>query len=132
VKTPPEWINDLVDRIEQRFADLENAVKTSNNTVPDQGARPVPIEAGKRVRLATSGGTLAGFSLRETTGVAVAVVNLRDGDDANAALVQTISLAPAESVRDWFGDRGISLYNGLFMDVAAGAVDGAVFLGGVG
>lgn len=129
-KQSPEWIEQLVERVELAFAELEQAYRTTNGTVRDRGARPVPVEAGKRVRLATGGGTLSGFALRETGGAA-ALVNLRDGADASADVVMPISFAAGESVRDWFGPNGISLYYGLFMEVVSGAVEGSVFLGGV-
>lgn len=70
---------------------------------------------------------LYGFSLTETTGQTSAAVQLRDGGDANGALVSDISLVPAESTRDWYGQPGIRIESGLFLSVLSGAVRGSIW-----
>jgi hypothetical protein len=72
---------------------------------------------------------LMGYAVRETTGAAAAVVELRDGaDGADGDLVVPIDLKAGETVRDWFGDIGLEVAVGLVVVVVSGAVDGAVYL----
>jgi hypothetical protein len=69
-----------------------------------------------------------GWSLRETTGAAPAVIELVSGTDATGDVVLTVSLAPAESARDWYGDTGVRALNGLFLVRISGQAKGAVYV----
>jgi len=102
----------------------------SRNAVPLSGAeyRSLVASSGIGVRVMSSPGRIAGFSVRETTAAAPALVKLRDGADINGDLVMTISLSAGESARDWFWPGGISLTYGLFVEVAAGAIEGVAYL----
>lgn len=82
--------------------------------------QPVGGQVGGRV-------ILMGWSIRETSGLAVASVIVRNGTDASGMESASINLNASDSVRDWFGPRGILLDNGYF-PVVAGAVAGAVWL----
>lgn len=97
-----------------------------------RGARAVPVglAAGATTRPTTAPGALVGYGIRNLSDVAAATVLLRDGSDAAGDLVMPLELAPGESARDWFGPGGIGLSQGLYVDVAAGSVDGAVYLRG--
>ena len=77
--------------------------------------------------LAPGDGHLAGFNLRETTGAGSALVKFHDGYDANAPLIASASLAPNESVRDWYLPGSIPFRYGLFVNIASGAVEGIVY-----
>lgn len=84
--------------------------------VPQPAAFPV----GGRV-------ILMGWSVRETGGVAVASLVVRNGTDATGMESASVNLNAGDSVRDWFGPHGILLDNGYF-PVVTGAVAGSVFL----
>lgn len=71
---------------------------------------------------------LHGFAVRETTGAGAATFRLHDGNDATGPNVIPVTLAAGESSRDWFGDGGISLEGGCFLEVISGTVEGTVFL----
>lgn len=116
--------------LDQHFERVESSNAKTRNAVTSRGARTEPLSAGDDdVRVSSSAGTLAGFSLRETTGAAPAVVELRDGNDDAGGLVSVITLAAGESVRDWFGVDGPSFGYGLVVVRVAGIVDGAIYLG---
>ncbi len=108
---------------------LRTDLATSSGGVTDQGAKVVTV-GGVNLRAMASAGTLLGFSLRETTGAAAALVYVRDGADAGGKLLSIVSLAAGESIRDWFGPGGLSVGAGVYLDVTAGQVEGAVYLGG--
>jgi hypothetical protein len=76
----------------------------------------------------TGAGILFGYSFTETTGGAVAEVQLLDGTDTGGAFITDITLLADESTRDWFGLPGLVFRNSLFVDVVAGSVAGAVWV----
>jgi|GEM_PF-6712720 hypothetical protein len=130
-----------VDRIEASNAAIALALETgleamsteigaSRNAMPLHGAeyRSLVAGAGTGVRVMSSPGRIAGFSVRETTGAAAALVKLHDGADIGGDLVMTISLSAGESARDWFWPGGISLTYGLFCEVTTGAIEGVAYL----
>lgn len=82
--------------------------------------QPVGGKVGGRV-------ILMGWSIRETSGLAVASVIVHNGTDASGLESASVNLNASDSVRDWFGPRGILLDNGYF-PVVTGAVAGAVWL----
>lgn len=109
---------------------LRAALTHSTLAVALQGAEIRQINTGGKDSLAaTAGGRLMGWSVRETAG-AQATVYLRDGTDSSGLIIAPIELAPNESTRDSYFPGGLSFVNGLFVDVVAGQVEGAVFLGG--
>lgn len=87
-------------------------------------ARPVPAAGGP---VSYSPGTFAGYSLRETAG-AGAVVNVYDGSDNNGLLLATVALAANESATELLTPHGPAFAVGLFVELAAGQVAGAVYL----
>ncbi len=119
---------------QQRFTEwLENlrvAVMESVGGVTLRGARPVQVGTGGTTRVANTPTAVMGYALRETSGVAPAVLVLRDGSDANGDTLIPITLAAGESVRDWFGPAGVNVSAGVFADLVSGAIDGTVFLKG--
>lgn len=70
-----------------------------------------------------------GFSVRETSGVAAAVVRIHDGTDNTGVVLDTVQLAANESRAEWYPDGGIWATLGLHVDVVSGAVEGSVRIG---
>ncbi|HEY3923791.1 MAG TPA: hypothetical protein VGL75_04455 [Acidothermaceae bacterium] len=104
----------------------------TKNSQPLLGAEPFPVgtNSNAKVKLATVGGRIVGFALKETTGIATAEIDLIDGKNANDGdLLIPITLAPGESVRDWYGPAGVSFVAGLVASVVSGSVTGTVWLG---
>lgn len=66
------------------------------------------------------------WAFLETTGTARATIRLRDGGDANAAVIVPISLSAGESTRDWLGPQGIPCRAGVYLEVVSGSVEGSV------
>lgn len=70
-----------------------------------------------------------GFSIRETSGSATALVRLFDNASAaSGTVLEEIALAAGESAREYYRD-GIWAYNGVYLDVVSGAVAGSVRVG---
>ena len=126
----PDQLAQFLGAIADLNATLKqsNQVATTNAAARHYGATTTPI-TGTSQLLSTSPGRLAGWSIRETSGTASAVVRLRDGVDASGGLLATISLAAAESARDWFMPTGIGFANGLYIEIVTGAVEGVCWFG---
>lgn len=91
-------------------------------------ARAVALTGGDQL-VATGGAMYRGFSIRETTGSATAVVRVYDGAGAAGTLLDTVSLGAAESARELYGSCGIWASDGIYVDVVSGAVEGSVRVG---
>ena len=123
---------DQVLTILDAFDRLRMVLSVSNLAVVLQGAEVRPIRTGgASTQVAGAGGRVMGWSFRETAG-AFATLYLRDARDNNAAgdVIAAIQLGAYESTRDSWFPGGLSFINGLLVDVEAGAVEGAVYLGG--
>jgi len=71
-----------------------------------------------------------GFSVRETTGTAAAVIRLYDNASTNSGtILEEIGLAPGESAREFYGDGGVKVSNGIYCDIVSGTVTGSVRTG---
>lgn len=68
-----------------------------------------------------------GWSFRETTNSAIATVELYDGTGTNGQLLTSITLAINESTRDLMGGNGLEALGGIYLNVVAGSVKGAVW-----
>jgi hypothetical protein len=104
----------------------------TKNSQPLLGAEPIPVgnTPNAKAKLATVGGRIVGYALKETTGVNAAELDLIDGKNANDGdLLIPITLAPGESVRDWFGPAGVSFVAGLVASLVSGSIVGTVWLG---
>jgi hypothetical protein len=120
----------IARQIQAQLAIMQTALAETVGGQLLRGARPVAVSSSKN-RPTRSAAALVGFSFRETTGLANALVYLREGENVTGDIIAVISLAPGESVRDWFGPGGINVGDrGLYVDVASGAIDGAVYLRG--
>lgn len=80
---------------------------------------------GSDQSIKTGLGYLVGYSVRETTGAARAVLRLLDGTSTSGELLETISLAEGESASDTYSFP-IKVTSGIYVDVVSGAVEGAV------
>lgn len=112
----------LLDGIRQIF---------TKNGRPVLGALALPVgtTTNALTMLSNSAGRVVGWALKETTGLATAELDLLDGTNTDGDLLAPITLAPSESVRDWFGPAGISFGRGLFAQLVSGSISGTVWLG---
>lgn len=71
-----------------------------------------------------------GFTIRETSGSAGAVVRVFDNASAAAGTVlDEIALTAGESAREYYGGGGIFAAAGIFVNVVSGTVSGSVRVG---
>jgi hypothetical protein len=80
------------------------------------------------LQVTTGQAILMGLTVAETTGIAGAVVRIRDGTSAAGGVVEVVRLAPGESARDWYGPQGRRITNGIYLEVVSGSVEGVVAL----
>lgn len=112
------------------FDRLRTTLSVSNLAVALQGAEVRPVRTGAvSTQVSGSAGRVMGWSFRETAG-GNATLYLRDGRDASADVVTVIQLGAHESTRDSYFPGGLSFVQGLYLDVAVGAIEGSVYLGG--
>lgn len=122
----PSWYTETARPVRELVLALDAAVNAGAVTVSQPPAADAIALPGASGALTGAAGVLLGFSMRESGGVAAAVVRLRDGA-VGGAILATVSLAVGESVRDWFGDRGVNVPTGIFFELVSGAVEGAVY-----
>lgn len=98
------------------------------------GARYIQVPATTTADISMMGQrvTLLGWSLYEDAGTpAAASAVIRDGTSAAAAQVAMIKMAASGMSSFWFGDidnGGIILGNGLYFDMIAGSMSGAIYI----
>lgn len=91
-------------------------------------AHPVAL-TGSNQAAKTSRTYYRGFTIRETSGTASAVVRIYDNDAAaSGTVLDEISLNAGESAREWY-ESGIWAVNGVYVNVVSGAVAGSVRVG---
>lgn len=71
---------------------------------------------------------ICGYSVRETSGTAVASLILRNGADATGLEFLGINLNPSGTRDAWYGWDGVHLDIGYFPSLVAGAVAGSVWV----
>lgn len=76
-----------------------------------------------RARLA-----VVGWSIKNLSTSATAELDMYDAGSASGEIIFPITLAANESSREWFGPDGVLFESGLSLNVAIGAVDGAIFV----
>jgi len=126
-----ERVVPIWDHMTERLERLRDEM-VSLNGIQRRGLRAVPIINGASIKISVSAGQLGGYSIRETSGTGVATVRFHDGVDAGGDILMPIQLAAGESARDWLMPHGIAFVNGLFCEVVAGTIEGAVFIGPAG
>ena len=65
-------------------------------------------------------------SFKETTGSAKAAYEILDGTNSSARVLLEVTLAAGESTRDFFGERGLKAFEGLYFNLVSGSVKGMV------
>lgn len=70
---------------------------------------------------------LRGWSFREDNGGAPAALDIYDGTSTDGTLVATITLTAGQSTRDPVPDSGIACPAGIFVNVIAGTIRGAIW-----
>lgn len=71
---------------------------------------------------------LFGYAVKESTGLAVAEIDLFDGVSAAGASFLPLPLQAGEAAIDWFGPSGIHFRGGLFPSIVTGAVAGQLWI----
>lgn len=112
--------------LERLGAKLATGLSESHNGQRVTAARPLHIRASPK--LWNGSGRLVGWSIFAHGAVQVVI---RDGRDADADPVAVAKLAAGQSETIWLGPGGISMGEGVYLDVAPGveSIEGAVWLG---
>lgn len=70
-----------------------------------------------------------GFTIRETSGSATALVRIFDNASAaSGTVLDEIALNSGESAREWY-ESGVWATSGIYVDVVSGAVAGSIRVG---
>lgn len=101
----------------------------SLHDLPPGCFRPFAIPATAQSQALAPAGAirLGGWSLLETTGAAPATVELWDGGAPGGATVAVITLTAGQALTNTLPGKGVALTSGLFLNVIAGSVRGAVW-----
>ncbi|HRC64971.1 MAG TPA: hypothetical protein PLB86_07250 [Dermatophilaceae bacterium] len=118
-------VENTAERFAAEMEGTRNAVRISGCE-----ARAIVDGAGVGLRVTTSPGRLAGWSVRETSGAAPAIVRFLDGPGGDG--VAEIALPAGQGSTLWLLPGGVSLTYGLSVQVVQGAVSGAVYVAGGG
>lgn len=71
---------------------------------------------------------LMGWSVRESSGSAAAVIRLRNGHTTDGAIAASIGLATSGSTTDTAGPDGVWCDSGLYLEVVSGAVEASIWV----
>lgn len=71
---------------------------------------------------------LFGWAVRNASATTLASFDVYDGTDHSGVSVFPVNLAANEASREWFGPNGIEFKNGVYFNVTAQHVTGAVFI----
>lgn len=120
---------DAIADLCRQVSGLHDGIRTLN-AVQQLGATPRPIRANQSGPLSTSAGRIAGYSVRETSGTAAAVLRLRDGEDTSdpGNILITLALAAGACVESWLLPVGVTFTAGLWAEIVSGDVEGAAFI----
>lgn len=95
--------------------------------------KTIPATTTADTQLITGQVSLVGLVVVEDAGTpAAASFVLRDGTSTSGAIVVPVKLALSSGVCYWFGDvedGGIIFKTGIFLDMIAGSINGAIYLG---
>lgn len=131
MRSTEDRIADAAVQITQAVQEAREAVDAGltqfHNAIRLQGARYVGVGAGGgRFMACGAPGRLVGWSLR-AVGAASTVV-LRDSRTAAGEIIAEVVLAADTTQTVWL-HAGVSFTDGLFVDVVAGVIEGAVYIG---
>ena len=82
---------------------------------------------GASQQMFTTPAILFGFAVANASGSATAELDIYDATGTGGAPLFPITLAANESTREWFGERGLLMHSGIFLNVSSGEVKGSVF-----
>jgi hypothetical protein len=121
----PEPVQEIevVRWLEQMRADVAETL----GGVMLRSARAVALTVLPTI-LSLSPGRIVGWSLRETAGQPY-TVRLRNGDNPAADVVAVITGVAGSGDTKWLGPGGVSFTEGLYVELVAGSVEGAIYLG---
>jgi len=109
---------------------LSAVVKAALQASPLTLPAPVPLRvlssAGSG-QLAGLPGFIVGWSISETSGSAACLAKLLDGRDATGQLLAAVGLPESQSSQHSCAAPGLTVLDGLYLDVVSGAFDGAVW-----
>lgn len=74
-------------------------------------------------QLVSMGGRLMGWALREATGASFAAIEFYDGNNTGGQLIAPINIGSGGFLTFWYGDVGIDIEQGIYMNVVAGSMD---------
>lgn len=115
---PPEAVNDYLRVHGEKFR--VRTTKTEQRMYSRQIIMSTMIDSGP--------GIIGGYSFRELTGTAPAVVSFHDGIDSNAAVILELSIPQGGTVNAFIGsDRGIHYRYGLYVSIDSGSARGNHF-----
>lgn len=90
--------------------------------------RPVVGRAlAASTQLVNMGGRLRGWAVRETTGSNGCVIELYDGNSSAGQLVVPVGVGNGASGSVWFGDDGVDIESGVYVNVVFGTADVVVY-----
>tara|TARA_Y100000310_G_scaffold313664_1_gene362278 strand:- start:151 stop:459 length:309 start_codon:yes stop_codon:yes gene_type:complete len=94
----------------------------------ESGATPTTVTGSDQAALATKGAYF-GISVRETGGSNTATAILYDNDSAaSGTIIDEFTVAAGGTLSHWFGPGGVSLANGIYIDVSgSGALSGSIY-----
>lgn len=92
---------------------------------------PVSVPTGQSGKVLGSGALLYGWSLRETTGAAIAQLDVYDGADQTGQLVATVVVPAGGSVAAYLAGIGVLCRRGVYVHASAGSVAGVLWAAGL-
>jgi hypothetical protein len=96
--------------------------------MPARYCVPLPVVAtSQSLCLSTNREAICGWSFREVSGNLSADMQIMDGQNNTGLIVAEINLGPGESIRDPTGEWPILLVRGIWIQINAGTVRGAVW-----
>lgn len=91
-------------------------------------SRPIAVPTTTQdVQLTNRDSIVTGWSFRETTGAAGAILRIVDGKDANGQLVAAISLSSGTAQVVSLAPGGLAVSVGIYIDLVSGSIEGAVW-----
>jgi hypothetical protein len=99
----------------------------ARDTILGTGAnriRPVTLRAmTASAALIGMGGRLMGWALRESTGASFAAIEFYDGASTGGTLIAPINIGQGGFLTFYYGDLGIDVESGIYVNVVAGSMD---------
>jgi hypothetical protein len=94
--------------------------------------RNIPLNPAATGQLLNGRGAVRRTSFRNASLTTEAVFQLFDGSGTNGSLIESFSLAPQESARDFYAHDEYPFYVGLFVNIVSGAFEGGIVVQFIG